>query len=82
MKSVGIADLRAHLSQHLRSVRRGRSLIVVHRGTPVAQIVPYTHQAPLEIRKATRKAQDRPLPPRPEGPTDSLAILLADRAER
>jgi hypothetical protein len=36
----------------------------------------------LQIRKATRKAQDRPLPPRPEGPTDSLAILLADRAER
>ena len=41
MSRVGIADLKAHLSQHLRKVRAGRTLTVVDRDTPVAQIVPY-----------------------------------------
>ncbi len=40
MKEVGIADLKAHLSEHLRSVRRGQSLTVLDRETPIARIVP------------------------------------------
>jgi antitoxin (DNA-binding transcriptional repressor) of toxin-antitoxin stability system len=82
MSRVGIADLKAHLSQHLRKVRRGHTLTVLDRDNPVAQIVPFDREAPLEIRRATRKAKDRPLPPPPEGSTDSLADLLEDRASR
>jgi prevent-host-death family protein len=41
MRKVGIADLKAHLSEHLRKVRAGRTLTVLDRDTPVAQIVPY-----------------------------------------
>lgn len=82
MSKVGIADLKAHLSEHLRKVRRGHTLTVVDRETPVAQIVPFDRKAPLEVRRATRKAKDRPLPSPPEGRTDSLADLLEDRSSR
>jgi prevent-host-death family protein len=84
MSKVGIADLKAHLSQHLRKVRRGRTITVLDRDTPVAQIVPYDAEAPLEVRRATRKPGDLQLPsplPRPR-PSDSLAVLLQDRASR
>jgi len=82
MNRVGIAELKAHLSRHLRRVRGGRTLTVLDRDTPVAQIVPYESEAPLEVRKATRKPGDLRLPPPPSSPTDSLSILLRDRASR
>jgi hypothetical protein len=40
MRKVGIADLKAHLSQHLRKVRGGRTLTILDRDTPIARIVP------------------------------------------
>jgi prevent-host-death family protein len=82
MKKVRIADLKAHLSEHLRSVRRGHALTVLDRDTPVARIVPYDAEAPLEVRRASRKWNDLRLPPPPSAPTDSLAELLEDRASR
>jgi len=82
MSKVGIADLKAHLSQHLRKVRGGRMLTVLDRNTPIAQIVPYDAEKPLEVRRATRRPRDLSLPPPPSRPTDSLSVLLQDRASR
>jgi prevent-host-death family protein len=82
MSKVRIADLKAHLSEHLRSVRAGRTLTVLDRNTPVARIVPYESEAPLEIMRAKRKPRDLRLPPPPDSPTDSLSVLLQDRASR
>lgn len=81
MKKVGIADLKAHLSEHLRNVRRGQTLTVLDRDTPVARIVPFA-ETPLDLRRATKKPSDLRLPPPPAKPTDSLAMLLEDRASR
>ena len=81
MATVGIADLKARLSEHLRGVRKGRSLTVLDRDTPVARIVPYVAE-PLEIRHATRRLRDLPLPPAPSRATDSLAVLVDDRRRR
>jgi prevent-host-death family protein len=81
MSKVRIADLKARLSEHLRSVRKGRTVIVLDRDTPVARIVPYTAE-PIEVRKASRRPRDLKLPPRPALPTDSLAVLLEDRRQR
>ena len=81
MKAVRIADLKAHLSEHLRSVRNGGTLTVLDRDTPVAQIVPYAAQ-PLELRRATRRLRDLKLPPKPSKRTDSVALLLEDRRRR
>ena len=82
MSSVRIADLKARLSEHLRTVRRGRTLTVLDRDTPIARIVPYDESEPLRVRRATRKPRDLTLPAPPAKPTDSLAILLSDRASR
>jgi prevent-host-death family protein len=81
MRTVGIAELKARLSEHLRSVRRGRTLTVLDRDTPVARIVPYKSEA-VEVRRATRRPRDLRLPPPPRARTDSLAILLDDRRRR
>lgn len=82
MNKVGIADLKAHLSQHLRKVRGGRTITVLDRDTPVAQIVPYDAAPPLEVRRATRKPGDLRMPSPPSRQTDSLSVLLQDRASR
>jgi prevent-host-death family protein len=81
MKNVGIAELKARLSEHLRSVRKGGTLTVLDRDTPIARIVPYAAQ-PLEIRKATRRLRDLKLPPKPARRTDSVALLVEDRHRR
>ena len=81
MSNVRIADLKARLSEHLRSVRNGGTLTVLDRDTPVARIVPYVAQ-PLEIRKAKRRLRDLKLPPRPSKRTDSAALLVEDRRRR
>jgi len=58
MDTVRIADLKARLSEHLRAVRRGRTLTILDRDQPIARIVPYDgDRRPLSIRS-----------PRPEGP--------------
>lgn len=81
MSNVRIADLKARLSEHLRTVRNGGTLTVLDRDTPVARIVPYGAPS-LEVRKAQRRVRDLKLPPRPARRTDSVAILLEDRRRR
>ena len=81
MKSVGIADLKARLSEHLKAVRKGGTLTVLDRNTPVARIVPFNTE-PIEVRRATRSVKNLRLPPTLSKPTDSLAVLLDDRRRR
>jgi antitoxin (DNA-binding transcriptional repressor) of toxin-antitoxin stability system len=81
MSEVGIADLKARLSEHLRSVRNGNTLTVLDRDTPIAQIIPYSTRT-LDVRKATRRLRDLKLPPKPAKRTDSVAVLLDDRRRR
>ena len=83
MRSVGIADLKARLSEFLRAVQRGDSLIVLDRSTPIAQIVPYSAaNEPLVVRPPRgryKRLQDVPLPPRLRAKTDIVKLLLEDR---
>ncbi len=81
MTHVRIAELKSRLSEHLRLVRKGRTLTVLDRDTPVARIVPYAAET-LEVRRATRRLRDLRLLPPPSAPTDSLAVLLDDRRRR
>jgi prevent-host-death family protein len=84
MKQVGIADLKAHLSGHLRTVKKGETLLVMERGTPVARIVPAADaHGGLVTRRPTRDLQSvkqllKRLAPLPL-PVESLSILLEDR---
>ena len=81
MSEVRIADLKARLSEHLRSVRNGGTVTVLDRDTPVAQIVPFVAPS-LEVRKASRPLRDLKLPRKPAKRTDSVAVLVEDRRRR
>ena len=81
MSTVRIADLKARLSEHLRSVRKGRTLTVLDRDTPIARIVPYAAET-IEVRRASRRLRDLRLLPPPTARTDSLVTLLDDRRRR
>ena len=80
MKRVGIADLKARLSGHLRAVQKGESLVVVDRGTPIARLVPFSETTNgLTVRRALRELHRVKLPPPTRRKTDSLAALLEER---
>ena len=86
MKTVRIAELKAHLSAYLQIVRRGIAVRVMDRDTPIADIVPLPQAPlpPLPSRPAKGSLADFVWPPPPKmDPTfDSLADLLEDRKDR
>jgi len=86
MKSVRVADLKGHLSEHLRNVRRGHPLTVMDRDTPIAEIVPYRpNSASLPVRQPSFGA-GRPMDFRLPEPLrlrrDAVTLLLAARKDR
>jgi prevent-host-death family protein len=59
MKQVRIAELKAHLSQHLARVRRDDTVVVCDRNTPIARLVPYTEMKDeFMVHEATRSVRD------------------------
>lgn len=82
MTRVGIAELKARLSEHLRAVRRGEIITVLDRDTPVARISPIRERAALHIRKP---APGTPRPGRVRIPpplglkVDVVQLLLEER---
>ena len=81
MKGVGIAELKARLSEHLKTVRKGRSVTVLDRDTPIAKIIPYESES-VEVRRATKHPRELSLPKPLRERTNSLAALLEDRRRR
>jgi prevent-host-death family protein len=83
MKGIRIAELKAHLSEHLRTVRQGRSLTVLDRDTPVARLVPYLQQTEmLTIRRPPTRSPGLhgvSLPPPLSRRIDVVALLLEER---
>jgi prevent-host-death family protein len=82
MKEVGIAELKARLSAHLRSVRRGHPITVVDRGTPVARLVPVDPVESLRARHPVRRLQEVRLPPPLGRSLGALEALLDERSDR
>jgi len=82
MKQVRIAELKARLSEYLRAVRRGETIAVLDRETPVAQIVPVRHRATIRIRKrvpGTPPPNQVPLPKPLKVKIDVVQLLLDER---
>ncbi len=83
---VGIAELKARLSEYLRHVRRGEVVTVLDRDTEIARIVPLADADPLSVRAPARRAgriADVPLPAPLGREIDVLALLREERqAER
>ena len=84
-KTIGIAALKAHLSAHVRRVRRGESIIVLDHGLPVAELGPIRTAPPANlpaITPATRKFSDVVLPAAPRRKPSSEGYLAAERDDR
>jgi antitoxin (DNA-binding transcriptional repressor) of toxin-antitoxin stability system len=92
MKNARISELRDGLSDYLARVRRGETVIVYDRDTPIARIEPITLEdnAPEWLRNAYRRGIAAPprirdgakitLPPyRPKKPARLLEALLEER---
>jgi prevent-host-death family protein len=83
MKQVGIAELKARLSEYVRDVRRGHGLVVMDRTTPVARLEPYEPAgggwAVRSPRGRWKSLQDVPLPAAMRLEHDAVEMLLEDR---
>jgi antitoxin (DNA-binding transcriptional repressor) of toxin-antitoxin stability system len=83
MDAVRIAELKARLSEHLRAVRRGRTLTVLDRDRAIARIVPWDgEQQVLTVRSPRPGAPPLarvPLPPPLRAKVDVLALLARER---
>lgn len=83
MMHVGVAQLKARLSEYLRRVRGGAEVTVLDRETPIARIVPVTGDTPpLSVRHPRRGAPPPgrvPLPRPLPLPVDVVALLLEER---
>ena len=83
MKSVGVAELKARLSEFLRQVRRGHAHVVLDRETPIARLVPYEGEGDgLRVREPLRRyrsLQAVPLPRPLRVKTDVVTLLLEER---
>jgi len=74
--------LKAKLSEYLRDVRRGETIAILDRETPVAQIVPIRASTGLRVRKPAPDAPPLnrvPLPGPAKLPVDVVALLLEER---
>jgi prevent-host-death family protein len=87
---VGVRELRQNLSVYLRRVRRGESLEVTERGSPVALLTPLPkHADPIDrlaaegrvARRATRRLEQLEPPLRIEG-ADISGALHEQREDR
>ena len=83
MNAIRIADLKARLSKPLRTVRRGRTLTVLDRDTPVARLVPYAREPETLSVRRPRPGAPRlhrvTLPPRLRLKVDVVALLHEER---
>ncbi len=59
MKETNVSNLKARLSEYLAAVRRGESVVVRDRHTPVARLVPFGEQTEdLQVVEPTRPRRD------------------------
>ena len=82
MSKVGVADLKAKLSEYLRTVKRGEEVTVYDRNEPVARIVPFTARGALVVREPARSYKsfrDIKLPAPVRLDVDPVELLLHDR---
>jgi prevent-host-death family protein len=82
MKKVRTAELKARLSEYLRAVRRGETLTVLDRETPIARIVPIRDRSALRVRTppaGTPPPNRVPLPRLASLDLDAVELLLEER---
>jgi prevent-host-death family protein len=83
MTNVRIADFKSRLSEYLRRVRRGNTLMVLDRNTPIARVVPCEENGGLlkvrSLLPTTPRLQRIPFPPPLRLRKDIVELLLVER---
>ena len=86
LAEVPVRVLKDRLSEYLRVVETGSTIVVTSHGRALAALVPHregaTPGAPLPVRPATRPWGSVALRRTGRGRTDSLALLLEERRKR
>ncbi len=85
MKSVQISVLKAHLSSYLAEVRRGETVIVCDRATPIARLAPLDEgEDDFELDPPTLPKSHllKIRPVRPRRPVDVVRLLRESRDQR
>lgn len=85
MKRVGIAELKSHLSEHLRAAEGGEVIEVMDRARPIARVIPMDRdESGLDVIPAERAFASvrRRRFPALRLRTTSLAALRLDRGSR
>ncbi len=82
MSRIGIADLKANLSEHLRALKQGEEVTVYDRNEAIARIVPFSPGGALIVRKPLRsyrtfRAIKLPRPVKLD--VDPVDLLLQER---
>lgn len=84
MKRVKIAELKDHLSEHLRAVENGSQIEVTDRKRPIVRLIPVGSQAGaplLRARKAFREVRGKRYG-LTRWPAPSIDLLLEERGKR
>ncbi len=84
MTEVMIAELKANLSAHLAEVRKGSTVVVCDRATPIARLVPFNEADDLTILEAVdlpREAR-KIKPVKLQKPVDLDRILAESRGDK
>ncbi len=86
MKKAMVSELKTHLSSYLAAVRRGQSVVVCDRTTPIARLVPYAPDEDdgFEVVPASLPVSDlkKIRGVRPKRPIDVVRLLREDRDAR
>lgn len=85
MKQVMISELKAKLSAYPSEVRKGETVVVCDRKTPVARLVPYTQDTDelgIEEPVITDRGHAWPKPVRLRKKVDVVRLLREGRDQR
>jgi len=85
LATVGVRELRDHLSDYLRRVRRGEALVITDRGKPIGELSPAEGRKTIEValrlvrqglgRWSGGKPKGLLRPPRSKGGPVSAAVI-------
>jgi prevent-host-death family protein len=85
MQRARVAQLKAHLSQYLARVRRGDTVVVCDRNTPIARLVPYAETDDgFVVHEPTGSVADLKGAPgiKPKRRVDVVRLLRESRDQR
>lgn len=85
MKRAKVSELKAHLSERLAEVRKGATLIVCDRDTPIAKLIPISlddNGSLIEEPRKPTRSLSRVLGIALKHPVDLLRLLAESREEK